>query len=253
MFKTKNKKKDYCDHLHEESGHVCTSALNPSSSGTSASVLHRTRDNMDDNVMMVMMMWVQGCLDAIFFMVVPKREWWKMSKTRQNSQKQVRPAGRNERTKCCGIYSLLLLLLLHLITNLRNKWAMCTFFGVGASEGSKNNQQCGTQIKEHLQTLGKKHTNPFPVAGSPIWPGPAASWLIQVFIQQFLSRIQLTLKPAGKWTRPCPLSRRSQWLISSRELSNKSCSNKSQSSFCKHRSGHRNHQPLKLRSLFNCC
>lgn len=117
----------------------------------------------------------------------------------------------------------------------------------------KQSTQCGTQIKEHLQTLGKKHTNPFLVAGSPIWPGPAASWLIQVFIQQFLSRIQLTLKPAGKWTRPCPLSRRSQWLISSRELSNKSCSNKSQSSFCKHRSGHRNHQPLKLRSLFNCC
>lgn len=108
-------------------------------------------------------------------------EWWRWEKTaKQNTS-------YSEECKTKG----------SLNTGLRNKWAMCSFFGVGASETSENNKVYCAIKKVHLKALGKKmnrdDTNPFLVAGSPIWPGKAASWLIQVFMQRSLLCVKLKL------------------------------------------------------------
>lgn len=49
--------------------------------------------------------------------------------------------------------------------------------------------------------MNRYYTNPCPVAGSPIWPGKAPSWLIQVLLQ----RSPFCVCPANSevtWTRP---------------------------------------------------
>lgn len=92
----------------------CTSALKLSSSGTFSAVLHRIRDSKDDSVMMI---WVRGCLDAIFFIMCcpcsPNGRSCGVMKVTENSQTS--SSGRQQ-YRCCTVYSLLL----HLITNLRN-------------------------------------------------------------------------------------------------------------------------------------
>lgn len=99
-------------------------------------------------------------------------KWWRWKKTaKQNTS-------YNEEYKTKG----------SLIAGLRSSTAICSFFRVGASETSKNNKVYCAIKKVHLKALGEKmnrdDTNPFLVAGSPIRPGKAASWLIQVFMQR---------------------------------------------------------------------
>lgn len=55
--------------------HYCTSALKPSSSGISATVLHWIRENTDSNVIVI---WVQACWGAIFFMICSVVPRWQL-------------------------------------------------------------------------------------------------------------------------------------------------------------------------------
>lgn len=92
----------------------CTSALKPSSSGTSATELHSIRENKEADVSMICF---QACWDAIFFISCCLWDpdghrvvgWWR------KTARQLPPAGRDTGQSAARFYSVLLLL--HLITS----------------------------------------------------------------------------------------------------------------------------------------
>lgn len=125
--------------------------------------------------------------------------------------------------------------------------------GVGMSETSKKSCKVGyiTQIMAQLQTVGKNRNqdiNLFPVTGSPILPGPAASWLIQELIHQFISCKHCSQRANELVLAPF---RHPQWLISSGEHSNKSSSTANIS--IRGPAVSTRKVSLKLRSFSTCC
>lgn len=109
----------------------CTSALKPSSSGTRVTALHRIRENKGDSVIMI---WVQGCWDAIFFTIGclwspdGSSELWKMRWQKQ--AKQLPPCVQDTEQSARRVYSSLYLIAGSATSELSSH------FGVGSSEAS---------------------------------------------------------------------------------------------------------------------
>lgn len=134
----------------------CTSALKPSSSGTSA--LHTMRENKDDRVMMI---WAQSSLDAFFFMTlgclwspVARTELRRDEEDRKQPHKFLQQAGEQDEV-LLGLFSSGPLIFNH---KPPQQVSYLLSFGAGASETWKNNNKVyHANKKVRSQTLGEKN------------------------------------------------------------------------------------------------